>query len=217
VKQAEIDELLSLISAHELRLAKSYARLGSKLKEMKANFYWMSLGYERFSSYLEFIRGKIGRERSQVYAILSVAEALLPAMTEEQLETVGITRAHELRRLLKEGGTLQARILDPEGGETPTDVRIMDYAARPGVTAKQLRVKVNELLHVTEDVPGLWFDVGGFYATADERKEIDQFWVVGQKLFAPPDEQAEHVIKHDVFLAAVRECLSSWIPEITNG
>jgi hypothetical protein len=218
LKQAEIDELLGQISAHELRLAKSYARLGSRLKEMKVNQYWMSLGYQKFSSYLEFIRGKIGRERSQVYAILSVAEALLPAMTEEQLESVGITRAHELRRLLKEGGTLQARILDPNGKEEhPTDVRIMDYAARPGVTAKQLRVKVNELLHITEDVQGFWLDLGGFYATTDERKEIDQFWEVGKKMFAPPDEQAEHVVKHEVFLAGVRECLGTWLAEAVNA
>ena len=37
LKQAEIDELLGQISVHELRLSKSYARLGSRLKEMKVN------------------------------------------------------------------------------------------------------------------------------------------------------------------------------------
>jgi len=216
-KQAEIDEILNSISAHELRLAKSYARLGSKLKEMKANFYWMSLGYERFSAYLEFIRGRIGRERSQVYAILSVAETLLPAMTEEQLETVGITKAHELKRLMKEGGNLEANVVVNQDENHATYASLMDYAADPKVTAKQLRVKVNELLHVTEDVQGLWLDLGGFYATQDERKEIEQFWELGKRLLAPKDEQQEHVWKKVVFMDAVREAVSTWAGEAANG
>ena len=216
-KQAEIDEILNSISAHELRLAKSYARLGSKLKEMKANFYWMSLGYERFSAYLEFIRGRIGRERSQVYAILSVAETLLPAMTEEQLETVGITKAHELKRLMKEGGNLEANVVVNQDENHATYASLMDYAADPKVTAKQLRVKVNELLHVTEDVQGLWLDLGGFYATQDERKEIEQFWELGKRLLAPKDEQQEHVWKKVVFMDSIREAVSTWAGEAANG
>ena len=216
-KQAEIDELLGQISAHELRLAKSYARLGSRLKEMKSNFYWMSLGYDRFSTYLEFIRGKIGRERSQVYAILSVAEALLPAMTEEQLETVGITKAHELKRLLKEGGSVHAPVdLELETEDYMDHVEILDYALDPKVTANQLRVKINELLHVTDDVQGLWYDPQGFYATADERKEIEQFWQWGKTFLQIKDEQPEHSWKKEVFMAAVRECLGSWA-EAANG
>ena len=212
-KQAEIDELLGLISVHELRLSKSYARLGSKLKEMKAQQYWMSLGYERFSSYLEFIRGKIGRERSQVYAILSVAETLLPLLTEGQLEAVGISKAHELKRLVKEGGNVEATLPQTEAEKDEPSVRIMDYAADPKVTAKQLRVKVNELLHVTEDVQGLWYDPQGFYITPDERKEIDLFWEVGRRLLAPKDEQQEHAWKKIVFLDAAREALGTWLAE----
>jgi len=92
----------------------------------------------------------------------------------------------------------------------------MDYAADPKVTAKQLRVKVNELLHVTEDVQGLWLDLGGFYATQDERKEIEQFWELGKRLLAPKDEQQEHVWKKVVFMDAVREATSTWAGEAAN-
>jgi regulator of RNase E activity RraB len=215
LKQAEIDELLGQISVHELRLSKSYARLGSRLKEMKVNQYWMSLGYDKFTSYLEVIRGKIGRERSQMYAILSVAETLLPLLTEGQLEAVGISKAHELKRLVNEGGSVEAEILDPNNQTEDTcgTVRIMDYAADPKVTAKQLRVKVNELLHLTEDVQGTWHDLGGFYITPDEKKEVDLFWEVGRRLLAPKDEQQEHVWKKLVFLSGVRESLSTWLAE----
>jgi hypothetical protein len=216
----DIDALLGQISTHEIKLARSYARLGGLLREVKNQQYWMSYGYDRFSSYLEFVRGKIGRERSQVYAILSVAEALLPLMTESELETVGITKAHELRRLVGQGGSLEATFevaVSAGGNDWTESVRIMDYAASPKVTAKQLRVKVNEILHIHEDRQGLWFDPGGFYATPDERKEIDQFWSVGRQLFGSKDEQPDHVWKKEVFLAAIRESLSTWAAEVADG
>ena len=212
LKQAEIDELLGQISVHELRLSKSFARLASRLKEMKVNQYWMSLGYDKFTSYFEVVRGKIGRERSQMYAILSVAETLLPLLTEGQLEEVGISKAHELKRLVKEGGNIESNIADPRGPEGQI-VRIMDYASDPKVTTKQLHVKVNELLHVTEDVQGTWADMGGFYITPDEKKEVDLFWEVGRRLLAPKDEQQDHVWKKIVFLDAVREALGTWLAE----
>ncbi len=227
----DIDALLDQISTHEIKLARSYARLGGFLREVKNQQYWIAYGYDRFSSYLEFVRGKIGRERSQVYAILSVAEALLPLLTEGQLEEVGITKAHELRRLVAQGGSLEAYVnvpidMDVTQGEfrsqcgnvtNLTTVRIMDYAARPRVTAKMLRVAINEILHIHEDKQGLWFDPGGFYATPEERKEIDQFWSVGRQLFGSKDEQPEHAWKKEVFLAAVRESLSTWSAEVADG
>lgn len=218
---SDIDSLLAQISTHELRLAKSYARLGGLLREVKNQQYWIAYGYDRFSSYLEFVRTKIGRERSQVYSILSVAETLLPLMSESSLEAVGISKAHELRRLVKEGGNIACSIPDPriefeEGKDSRPLIPITDYASDPKVTAKQLRVKVNELLHIHEDVKGSWLDLGGLYATKDERQEIDQFWEVGRKMFAPPDEHAEHIWKHEVFMAAVRESLSTWSAEVEN-
>jgi hypothetical protein len=90
----------------------------------------------------------------------------------------------------------------------------MDYAADPKVTAKQLRVKVNELLHVTEDVQGFWLDLNGFYATADERKEIDQFWEVGRRFLQLENEQQDHTWKKQVFLASIREAYSTWVVSI---
>lgn len=217
----DMDALLDQISAHEIKLARSYARLGGLLREVKLQQYWIAYGYDRFSSYLEFIRGKIGRERSQVYAILQVAESLLPLLTEGQLEEVGITKAHELRRFVEQGGSLQSGFPDPsmefqEGDASRPLIRIMDYASDPKVTSKQLRVKINELLHIHEDSQGWWYDPGGFYATPDERKEIDQFWSFGRTVLSLGTETPEHVWKHEVFMAAVRECVSSWAEEAND-
>ena len=214
IKQ-EVDSLLTQISGHELRLASSYARLGGLLRAVKVNQFWISYGFERFSSYLESVRERINRQRSQVYAILSVAEALLPYMTERQLEEIGITRAHELRRLVKEGGTVQARILDPDSDlNPPTDVRLMDYAARENVTAIKLRAAVNNILHVKEGPQGHWCDFGGAYLLPDEKKEIEAFWELGRRVLQIGAEESEYEAKKQVMLAAARECASSWVQDI---
>jgi hypothetical protein len=205
-KQAEIDVLLGQISSHEMRLASSYARLGGLLREVKLQQYWIALGYDRFSSYLESIRGKIDRQRSQMYAILSVAEALLPLMSEEQMEKIGITKSHELRRLVLQGGSIETVISLSAAECYP----LWEYASDPNVTAAQLRVKVNELLHIHETPSGLWFELPGFYATPDERKEISAFWELGRKVLQIASEK-EYEIHKEVFLAATRECRSTWL------
>lgn len=218
-KRAEIDELLGQIVGHELKLAKSYARLGSLLREVKTQQFWITYGYNRFTEYLEVIREKIGRERSQMYGYLSVAESLLPALTEGQLEDIGYSKAQELRRLVQQGGNINTEITDPSNQSEDTfgTIKLTDYAADPKVTAKQLRVKINEILHVHEDNQGLWLDLSGFYATPDERKEIDQFWSLGKQLLGPKDEQQEWQWKKIVFMDAVRECVSTWQGEVQNG
>ena len=210
--QEEISELMFQISSHEVRLARSYARLGAMIREVKTQQYWVTYGYNRFTEYLEVIREKIGRERSQMYGYLSVAESLLPALTEGQLEDIGYSKAQELRRLVQQGGNIHIEITDPSNQSEDTfgTIKLTDYAADPKVTAKQLRVKINEILHLHEDAPGLWLDLSGFYATPDERKEIEQFWNLGKTLLCPKDEQQEHTWKKIVFLDAVRECIGSW-------
>jgi len=211
--QENMDVLLGQIAAHELRLSHSYARLGARLREAEVEQHWVALGYSKFPHYLLAVGKKIGRERSQMYAFLSVATDLLPHLTEEQLEEIGISKAHQLRRLVKQGGRVDAEIPDQNNQTEDTfgTVRIMDYAADPKVTAALLRVKVNELLHCHEDQPGLWYDLGGFYATADERKEIEEWWAVCKTLISVSDEEPEHVWKKAAILASAREMIGTYV------
>jgi hypothetical protein len=217
--QENMDVLLGQIAAHELRLSHSYARLGARLREAEVEQHWVALGYSKFPHYLLAVGKKIGRERSQMYAFLSVATDLLPHLTEEQLEEIGISKAHQLRRLVKQGGSVQALLSDSEfeeGQDPPALVRIMDYAADPKVTAALLRVKVNELLHIKESPQGTWLEIGGFYADAGERKEISEFWELGRKVLETTSE-SEHEVRKQVFLAAVREARSTWAAEAGYG
>lgn len=208
----EVERLVAQINAHELRLAGSYARLGSLLQEVKTHGYWMNYGFPKFSAYLDDVRTKIRRKRSQVYAILAVAETLLPYISEQKLEDIGITRAYELRRLVKEGRRPDMEIADPDN---PSElVRLMDYACRPKVTKERLHVVVSEVLHVKSEPKGAWYELNGFYVLPEEKQEIDQFWETGKRLLELPTDKPEHEQRKEVFLAAVRESLGQWSTEI---
>lgn len=215
-KQVEdhISVVLEQISSHELRLASNYARLGNLLREVKVNGFWQAYGYDRFSSYLEFVRQKIDRRRSQLYAILSVSECLLPYLTEEQLETIGITKAHELRRLVNEGGNLNAVLAISGDG---VELGLLDFASDRTTTAIKLRAAVNNILHVKEGPLGHWVDFGGAYLLPDEKKEIEAFWELGRKVLQIGAEESEHEAKKQVMLAAARECVSTWAEDANAG
>jgi hypothetical protein len=219
----DINLLLDQISSHQLRLSHSYARLGCLMLKAKNEQLWMSLGYDRFSSMIEDIGKKIDRRRSQMYAILSVAEILSPYLAEEELEMIGIAKAHELRRFVKQSGQrpdVVIRDSELEEEEHPffkEPLTLSGYATDPDVTAALLRVEVNKLLHQEEQPQGYWYENQGFYLLPDEKKEIEQFWAVGRAALGLSDEVSEHTWKKEVMLAAARECVSSWIAEAQHA
>jgi len=214
----DINVLLGQISSHELRLSHSYARLGSLLLRAKNEQAWTLLGYDRFSLMIEDIGKKIDRRRSQMYAILSVAEVLSPYLSEPQLEAIGIAKSHELRRFVKQSGRRpDVHLLDMIKTPEEDPITLSELAASSEITAAQLRVEVNKLLHQDEQPKGLWYDLGGCYFLPDEKKEVEQFWSVGRMLLEISDETSEHEAKKQVMLAAVRECLGTWQAEVDNA
>ena len=219
----DINGLLDQISSHQLRLSHSYARLGCLMLRAKNEQLWIPLGYDRFSSMIEDIGKKIDRRRSQMYAILSVAEVLSPYLSEEELEMIGISKSHELRRFVKQSGQRPDVVIREECVSDLGDaffsgaLTLSSYACDSDVTAALLHVEVNKLLHQEEQPQGYWYDSGGYYLLPDEKKEINQFWEVGRVMLGLTDEVSEHTWKKEVMLAAARECISSWLPEVENA
>ena len=219
----DIELLLGQISSHELRLSHSYARLGSLMLRAKNEQLWIPLGYERFSSMIEDIGKKIDRRRSQMYAILSVAEVLSPYLSEEEMELIGISKSHELRRFVKQSGQRPDVVIREECVSDLGDaffistLTLASYAMDSEVTAALLHVEVNKLLHQEEQPQGYWTEFGGCYLLPDEKKEINQFWEVGRAVLGLTDEASEHTWKKEVMLAAARECVSQWIAEAQNA
>ena len=199
---SEVDWLLDQIHAHELRLGSSYARLGALLLEVKKNQYWITYGYQRFGSYMDFVRGKIDRRRSQVYEFLSVAEALLPYLTEGQLEDIGITKAHELKRFVK-----MSLVRPP--------VQLMDAALDPKITSAELRVEVNKILHHEEEPQGRWRDLGGAYWADEEWAEYQQAFELARRVDPPiPINTPDHVVLKIVLSRFSQEFIGTYSEEI---
>ena len=228
----DIELLLGQISGHEIRLAHSYARLGCLMLRAKNEQLWIPLGYQRFSSMIEDIGKKIDRRRSQMYAILSVAEVLSPYLSEEELEMIGIAKSYQLRRFVKQSGRRPDALINVptpdwasrllcsdstvQNSENLTTITLSAHAMDSDVTAALLLIEVNKLLHQEEQPQGYWFELGGCYLLPDEKKEINQFWEVGRSVLGLTEETSEHTWKKEVMLAAARECLATWLGEIEH-
>jgi hypothetical protein len=97
------------------------------------------------------------------------------------------------------------------------ETTLAEFALSSRTTAAQLHVEVSKLLHEKESPTGYWFEYGGGYLLADERKEIEQWWDLGKLVLGIGDEVSEHEWKKQVMLASARECLSQWLPELAEA
>lgn len=207
----EIDSLLDQINSHELRLEGQRMRLGALLRDAEISGKWKEWGFDRFTLYIAYVGHKINRQKSQVYAILSAATDLLPYMTEEKLEEIGITKAHELRRFVKQSGRRpDVMIEDPYyvGCET----ELSTYASRSEVTAAELRVQINKLLHQEETPQGYWVDLGGCYLTTEEKRLWNQAVEMGERVSEVEPTASEHEKLKASVLAMAQEAIGSWEP-----
>lgn len=196
--RSKVDYILDLIHSHEMRLGRSYAQLGSLLLKVESNQYWINFGYQKFSEYMRYVRDRIGRQRSQVYEYLAVAKILLPYLSESQLEDVGITKAEELKRFVK-----MSLVRPP--------IQLMDIALDSNMTAEQLRVAVNSVLHHEEEPKGKWRDLGGSYWTDEEWEEYQQAFELAKRVEPSiPQTNPDHVILKEVIIRFSQEFTSSY-------
>jgi hypothetical protein len=194
--QTEIDTLLFGIRNQELTLATSFARLGHRLHRVQAEKKWVDWGYASFGKYIDFVRERINRGRSQIYAILSCAERLLPSVSESDLDHMGISRAQELARFVKQSGRKV-----PEG--------LLLLALDNSRTIEELHSAVLEELHERCDPKGNWYDFGGFYILPDEKKEIEQAIGLAKTVLGIANDVPEHQVRKLILLAFAQEFQSS--------
>lgn len=208
----QVEGLLEAIRANESRLATSYARLGSLLLQVRKGCYWEAWGYKSFGQYIDSLRVRIDRGRSQIYAALSAADKLLPLISEQDLETVGISKAHELQRFVQQSGRNPANVVVDETGRT-----LLDAAKDDAVTVSQLHALVLEALHEKGEVKGTWFEFGGCYLLADEKKEILDAMSVTRRVEPPIDENAaDHVQRKEIMLRWAREFAGTYAEEVNQ-
>lgn len=198
----DMEHTIDSIRSGELKLATSYAKLGSLLLRVKARQFWLTWGYKSFGQYIDDLRGKIGRQRSQLYNVVSVAERLLPSVSESDLEKIGITRANELSRWAKYSGKRVSQ-------------ELLDIALDPTKSVEDLHVAVLEKLNQKGESKGTWWDWGGCYLESDERKEVNQAIELAKNTEPEVDRNLpDHCQRREVILRFAREYYSSNIGEV---
>jgi len=155
----ELDEIIERIQKGETHLAKSYVSLGIVLFKIRSKRSWAD-EFKSFGDFIESVKERIKIGRTQIYQYVSTVEKLLPSMSETDLEAVGISKAIELQRIVL-----------ATGNRPPKE--LVDKALDPCTTREEIKGAVFELLNVKSQAEkGTYRDLGGFYATEDEWKEV---------------------------------------------
>jgi hypothetical protein len=132
-----------------------------------------------------------------VYAIISVAEKLLPSVCESDLDAMGISRAQELARFVKQSG----RKVTP---------RLLLMALDNSRTIEELHSAVLEELQEKGEVKGKWWaPFAGSYYTPEEKLEIQQAMSAARNVLGLGVEVPDHQAHKLILLAFAQEFQSS--------
>lgn len=194
--QDQISILLESIVNNELNLARGYARLGRLLWQVQKTGDWRDWGYESFNRFVSTVGEKINRAKSQIYAYVSVAERLLPYVSDENLEAMGISRATELAKFVKQSGR-------------PLSRNLLVAALDPTIKLDQLHTDVLEELHEKGEAAGTWWEFQGMYLLPDEKREIQAAIETAKRIDEDILQQPDHIQRKLIMLAWAREFVSS--------
>lgn len=195
-------QILALISearVQEQELDSNYVKLGVKVNLMQSKKHWITLGYNSWVEYFDFLQGKFGAGRTQLYLYLGIAKTLLPTVPEEKLLAMGVSKAAELKRAVQTTGQQPS----PE---------IIELGANPKVGVHQFRAKLHQEQHIVDhEEPGKWFDFKGCYLTDEEKKEIFQGFDYAKKVDPViPTNWPDHKQFKEVLLRLCREFTGAW-------
>jgi hypothetical protein len=166
--EVKIEENLKVTDA----LEKSWAYVGLLLLEVQQNNYWKAFDNpntgepcKTFREYLEYIQRK---GPTQLYSYISVVRELGEYVGEEGLVTMGITKAREVAKSVKETGL-------------PPTQDTINQAMQPEITVAQLhRVLFGQ--HEEEKPKGEWMDVGSFPVSPEEKiiivETFNEMWAM---------------------------------------
>lgn len=196
--QQQIDSVASEISSGEQTISSRWVKLGSLVYQVRQKKYWSAYGHHSFGSYVVTLEPKIRRKRSQIYLCVGVIETLGSQVSEEDLETMGISKANELKKYVKESG----KIIPSE---------LLQLALSSEIDLDNLKASVADALHKTPDEKGSWLDLGGFYVSDDERRLILDTIELAKNIDpVVPHDIPEHAQKKEAVLRLVMEFQSTY-------
>lgn len=202
-KLQAVETLVKGLAEAEQKLEHGYAKLAYMLEEVAEKRYWTGT-YESFGAFLDRISGEYSIGKSQLYNYRSAARDLEGSVTQDQMDTMGISKALVLREAKNSTGLI------PE--------KALIAALEPKTTTDSLK----KLLFESQNpVPlsGKWrkLDFSCYYDD-DEAQEIGDAMnaarhgdpVINQKL---PD----HMQFKEILLRFAREFLGAHADSVVEG
>lgn len=155
----QIDTLIQRLLAAESNLDHGYAKLGMLLTDVSEQELWRE-DFQSFDQYLSSLTEKYHRGRTSLYQYFSAVREMRPYLSEEQMNVMGISKLSVLKKATRELGF-------------PPNTAVMETALDPQTTVSDVRKAVAQNHKLTpEEQEGTWYDLGGFFASAEERLVI---------------------------------------------
>ena len=193
---ARVDSLLDDSRATQEHLHKNFIQIGIALLEVDKSRAW-TLRAKSSDQYIKDCEGRFGKGRTALYGFKSVAENLLPHVSEQKLLEMGISKAQPLAQYIKQ-----------KGGKLPE--RLVNKAIDPQIGVEQFRAEIAETLHEKPE-SGKWYEfLAGFYVTPEEKAEFERAISAAKAQIELPENCSEWLERKLVAQAMAAECLSSW-------
>jgi hypothetical protein len=163
-----VSKLLAQINSGETLLRTSLAQLGTVLLKVRTKKYWHAWGFPSFGAYIDSIKNQVGKGRTQLYQTIGVADKLLPFVTPDELANIGISKAILLKQSIDKTGKMSSSIIEK--------------AKDQQVDAAELKALLFKNSNGSpENGQEMYFDLGGFYTTKEEKEEILRTFDVASK------------------------------------
>lgn len=195
---ARVDGLLDTAREKHVSLLRDYTEIGDALLAVRTTRAWLATDAHSWDDYLTTCKNRVGLGRTALYGYVSVVERLLPAVDKKTLIEMGISKAHVLAQHVKVSGKKPA-------------AELVEKASNPEVGIDEFKAVVAEAQNVKPpEEKGKWFEVGGFYASADERKEIERAFAVAKEQAEISDDAPEWLVRKVIVQALCAEFLSEY-------
>jgi hypothetical protein len=198
---ARVDRLLDEARAGRECLERTFMDIAIALDEVEKSRAWLSVAHS-YDAYIKFCEARFGKSRTQLYGYRSVAKNLLPAVSKEQLLTIGISKAMPLAQYSKR-----------KNGKLPAS--LINKALDGQVGVEEFKAAVAETQHEKPERTK-WFDMQGFYVTADEKIEIEAGLERAETIEPLPDNCPDWLVRKIVVQRLIAEFLSTY-PCTENG
>jgi hypothetical protein len=198
----KINAVLDSIKNKEELLSGNLVEIGVLLSKVQNEQYWILWGFDKFSTYIESLRTKYGKGRTQLYQYISVAEYLLPIVSQKDLIGMGIGKAIELKKLVSQDGTvskeLVAKAIDPE------------------VTIDEFKKAAFGDKHPSDG--GNYFSFGACYLSESEKDEVESAFYVARHLDPPIQNTLPAIIQtKEIMLRICREFYGTYASQVGTG